>query len=32
MGVLIQVVGGLVVVALIIRGAIGFWHDYRSRR
>lgn len=32
MGVLIQVVGGLVVVALMIRGAIGFWQDYRSRR
>jgi hypothetical protein len=32
MSVLIQVVGGIVVVALIIRGAIGFWSDYRSRR
>jgi hypothetical protein len=32
MSVLIQVVGGIVVVALIIRGAIGFWNDYRSRR
>lgn len=31
MGVLIQVVGGIVV-ALMIRGAIGFWQDYRSRR
>jgi hypothetical protein len=32
MSVLIQVVGGIVVVALIIRGVIGFWSDYRSRR
>jgi hypothetical protein len=31
MGVLIQIVGGLVIVALIIRGAIGFYQDFRSR-
>lgn len=32
MGILIQVVGALVIVALIIRGAIGFYQDFRSRR
>lgn len=30
--VLIEVVGGLVIVALIVRGAIAFYQDYTSRK
>ena len=31
MGVLIQVVGGLVLVALIVRGIFGFYQDFTRR-
>jgi hypothetical protein len=31
MMVLIEVVGGLVLVALIVRGAIGFYEDYKRK-
>jgi hypothetical protein len=30
--VLVEVVGGLVIVALIVRGAIAFYQDFNSRR
>ena len=30
--VLIEVVGGLVIVALMVRGAIGFYQDYKRNR
>lgn len=32
MAILLETVGALIVVALVIRGAIAFWVDYRSRR
>jgi hypothetical protein len=32
MVVLIEVVGGLVIVALIVRGAIAFYQDFTSRK
>ncbi len=31
MGVLIQVVGGLVIVALIVRGLIAFYQDFTNK-
>lgn len=32
MVVLVQVVGGLVIVALIVRGAMAFYKDFTSRK
>ena len=32
MAIFVQVVGGLVVVALIIRGAMAFYQDFTSRK
>jgi hypothetical protein len=31
MGVMLEIVGALIVVALMIRGAMGFLDDYRKR-
>lgn len=32
MAILLELLGALILVALVIRGVIGFVHDYRSRR
>ena len=32
MAILLETVGALIVVALVIRGAMAFWADYRNRR
>jgi hypothetical protein len=31
MAILLEAVGALIVVALVIRGAMAFWADYRNR-
>jgi hypothetical protein len=31
MGIMLEIVGALIVVALVIRGAMGFLDDYRKR-
>lgn len=32
MAIVLETIGALIVVALVIRGAIAFWADYRNRR